>query len=260
MLSSAASERPHASLTATSGKAFQPERECHECCEPSADLGVCRWNQAWHRHNLSCQASGGHQPQKRGPDISQLKPHLQQQWDAAANDDLGEIAISSMSARKVHWVCQSCPDGHAHVWQATVRDRSRGHGCPYCAAQAVCQHNSLATRAPQVAAQWDFDANKLTPHDYTSESNAKVAWNCSACSHAWRARIGSRTRRGSGCPKCARKRSDYTRKHPSLAAAGPAVMAFWDHKSNEQAGLDPGRISLGSAKLVQMQLLTDAVS
>ena len=155
-----------------------------------------------------------------------------------------------MSDLKVQWVCQGCPDGHAHVWQATVKTRSTGRGCPYCAGRAVCQHSSLATKAPQIAAEWNFEANHHTPHDYTSQSHAKVAWKCKSCSHAWRARIQHRTANGTGCPRCSRTHSKKIPKLPSLAATGPAAMAFWDHESNKQAGLDPTHITLSSHKFV----------
>ena len=210
----------------------------------------CHFQPIWQRPKVLCHAKVQQHIHSARPDISQLKPQLQQQWDAAANSDLGDIVITPQSNKVVQWTCQECPDGHAHKWQAKVQNRSNGNGCPYCAGKMVCQHNSLATRAPHIAAELDLKANGLTPDDYTNHSNAKVAWKCSTCQHAWTAPISRRTIQGSGCPMCARERSKKHQQQPSLAASGPAVMAFWDYETNELAGLDPERITMGSGKVV----------
>ena len=213
---------------------------------------ACRFRSHWCRPRVSCQAGGLQRTHKQGlgPDISQLKPHLQQQWDGNANHYLGNIVITPHSSRKVQWCCQECPDGHAHVWQANVQNRTNGRGCPYCAGKLVCQHNSLATHAPHLASDWDYKVNELTPANYTHYSNAKVAWKCGSCQHTWTARVKARSQQGNGCPACSRERSKNRRQYPSLAASGPAVMACWDHQSNKLAGLDPERITLCSNKLV----------
>ena len=237
-------------LDCDSGVACQLGGGVTESSGPSAGPRIRCWKSLRRRQKLFCQANTEQQPQYQGPDISQLKPHLQQQWDAAANGRLGNIVIKPFSNRKVQWVCQECPLGHAHVWQATVVNRSNGKGCPYCAGRAVCQHNSLATQFPQVAAEWDFDANPHTPHDIASRSRFKVAWRCNTCNHPWRATVQSRTGLGSGCPACGFERAKMQSKNPSLAAAGLVAMAYWDHERNGQAGLDPARITLGSNKPV----------
>ena len=217
------------------------------------------WSKAAHpvRHRskvlASCQADTEqqiHSEGQLGPDISQLKPHLQQQWDTAANSNLGNIVITAHSNKEVHWECHDCPTGHTHKWQAAVNSRSNGNGCPYCAGKAVCHHNSLAAQAPRIAAEWDFAANELTPGDYTLQSNATAAWKCSTCQYKWRSPIQRRTVHRSGCLLCRVERRRKQQKHSSLAAAGPAVMAFWDHARNERAGLDPNDITLCSTQTV----------
>ena len=203
-----------------------------------------------HRPRVLCQAQVQQHTRNTGPDTSQLKPYLQEQWDVEANKALGNIIITPQSNKKAQWSCRQCPDGHAHVWQALVSSRTNGAGCPYCAGKTVCQHNSLATQSPQLLAEWDSGANDLTPDDYTGQSGARVAWKCHRCQHRWTARIQHRTQLGHGCPMCGRERRKPKRKHPSVAASGPHVMAEWDHENNERAGLDPSLITLGSVRHV----------
>ncbi len=83
-----------------------------------------------------------------GPEISLLAEELQGQWHEQLNRHLGHILIKPYSRRKVWWSCDQCPDGLPHVWEAIVKSRVYGTGCPFCSGNAVCQHNTLARKAP----------------------------------------------------------------------------------------------------------------
>ena len=63
--------------------------------------------------------------------------------------------------------------------------RTRGSGCPQCSGHKVCKHNSLATKAPKVAAQWDYKVNAGTPDSVTAQSNQPVGWLCEVCGEQW---------------------------------------------------------------------------
>ena len=124
-----------------------------------------------------------------GPDISLLEPALQQQFGHAANAHLGRMLIRPQSQKQVWWTCDQCPDGYLHSWSAQVSSRTAGRGCPQCSSRKVCKHNSLATKAPDVAAQWDYEANDGTPGDVVSQSERAVGWLCDACGHKWTAQV-----------------------------------------------------------------------
>ena len=98
------------------------------------------------------------QPAAEGPDISQLSPRLQRGWMHDRNKHLGSVAVKPHSHRKVWWSCPDCPDGHGHIWEATVKGRTEGRGCPFCSGQKVCKHNSLATKAPEALERHPFDS------------------------------------------------------------------------------------------------------
>ena len=150
------------------------------------------------RH-IVCQAG---QSSCEQPDISLLAAHLQQQWDSAANAHLGGVVIKPYSNRSVCWVCDQCPDGHVHQWQAAVSDRSRGTGCSQCAGKKVCQHNSLATKAPDVARYWNYSRNKSKPDTVLAHSNTQVEWSCDVCGHEWTASPNARVTGSHGCAEC----------------------------------------------------------
>ncbi|KAL3140158.1 hypothetical protein ABBQ38_004435 [Trebouxia sp. C0009 RCD-2024] len=206
------------------------------------------------RRIFSCQSyQGQHAHEKHaGPDISGLDLGLQQQWDHAANAQLGNIVIQPRSATKVTWICDQCPDGHLHSWSAQINSRSDGSGCPQCSGLAVCKHNSLATKAPLIAAQWDYEANDGTPETVTAQTAQSVGWHCDVCGHKWSATPHARvSKRKTGCPQCAQKRKTKTRtQHPTFAESKHPLLAEWDHKQNAAQGHFPDKIRLKSHKQI----------
>jgi len=196
------------------------------------------------------------QPDQIGPNISLLPEELQGQWHEQLKRHLGSIVIKPYSNRKVRWSCDQCPDSLPHVWEATVSDRSKGKGCPYCSGRKVCQHNTLARKAPQVAHLWNAKKNHpLSPDQVTVSSGLRAHWKCSDCLHEWQAPVVLKARNNSGCPKCAKvngnMRADGTRqKQPTFAEAKHALLEQWDYDRNIANGHFPGNTTLGSHKLI----------
>ena len=189
--------------------------------------------------------------QQRDPNISCLDPHLQKQWDHAANAYLGNIVIKPYCNTKVHWICDQCPDGHLHSWAAVVSSRTNGNGCPQCSGRKVCWHNSLAAKDPSVAAQWDYENNDGTPDSVVAQSTVVAGWRCDTCGHKWNQTPNARvSKKKAGCPHCAQKaRTAKKTQHPSIAE-DPVLLAQWDHKRNADLGHFPDKIRRKSAKQI----------
>ena len=194
--------------------------------------------------------------QQNGPNIGRLAPALQQQWDHAANAHLGLIDVKPYSNKKVCWTCDQCPDGHLHSWEATIAHRSSGSGCPQCSGRKVCKHNSLATKAPLVAAQWDYEANAGTPDSVTAHSNHPVGWLCEVCGEQWSESPDQRVgKQKAGCPQCYKnKRGQNQISHPTFAECpdphSKAVLADWDHERNAPKRSFPHNTRLHSCKQI----------
>ena len=195
----------------------------------------------------------------KGPNSSLLADELQKQWHEKLNMHLGNLLIRPGSHRKVWWSCDQCPDGFPHIWEATVVNRTYGRGCPFCSGNAICQHNTLARKAPEVALFWDAEKNHpLTPDQVTVSSRMRVHWKCSACLHQWQTHMVTKASRSTGCPKCAKansgRKADGTRqKHPTFARAKHALLQQWDHDRNRENGNFPDSTSLRSNKLIWWQ-------
>jgi len=151
-----------------------------------------------------------------GPDISLLRPELQRQWHHAKNQHLGDKRITARSNMRVWWSCDQCPRGLPHKWLRSIDKRQNMDSqCPYCTNNSLCQHNSLSTVAPAVAAYWDTAKNGLTSHQVMARSHARRHWLCPSCGHSWPAKIYRKVDGQSGCPKCSNINRPWNRL-PSL--------------------------------------------
>ena len=144
-----------------------------------------------------CPYCSGRRLLKGYNDLATVNPELAAQWHTTKNEGLTPEMMTARSHKKVWWKCSK-----GHEWQATVSDRSRGNGCPYCAGNSVLKgFNDLATVNPKLAAEWHSTLNgNLTPYDVTRGCHNKVWWQCNK-GHEWRATVSSRTK-GAGCPFC----------------------------------------------------------
>ena len=194
-----------------------------------------------------------------GPNISLLADKLQKQWHEKLNVHFGHVLIKPYSNRKVWWSCDQCPEGLPHIWEAFLHSRSQGAGCPFCSGVAVCQHNTLARKAPEVALLWDAKKNHpMSSDQVTVSSNMKAHWKCCVCLYEWQTAVCSKVRGKSGCPKCAKanagRKADGTRqKHPTFAAAEHALLQQWDNGKNRENGNLPDNTTLRSSKLIWWQ-------
>ena len=147
------------------------------------------------------------------------KAHLLVQWDAASNLPDTPQTISCGSRKQAWWVCDQ-----GHRWQAAVQSRtSRDNQCPVCAGrQVLAGFNDLASRYPNLAAQWDQEKNGgLTPDQVLPGSHRKVWWVCGQ-GHGWEAMVKSRVA-GTGCPVCTGRQVELG--FNDLATLEPAIAA-----------------------------------
>ena len=174
-------------------------------------------------------------------------PNLVAEWHPDKNGALLPEEVSYGSNVYVWWRCPRSPD---HEWRARANARVRGDDCPFCASRRVSITNSLATRAPAVAAQWHPTRNgERTPADVVWSGTAVVWWLCPlGIDHEWEARVNHRTSLSSGCPFCANLRVSVTN---SLAAVSPALASEWHSKRNRL--LPPDGIVAYSTRLVWWQ-------
>ena len=60
-------------------------------------------------------------------DLQSKFPELAKEWHPTKNGTLKPNMVSCGSGKKVWWICKN-----GHEWQAIIKNRSKGNGCPYC--------------------------------------------------------------------------------------------------------------------------------
>lgn len=150
-------------------------------------------------------------------DFESKFPELAKEW-SPKNEPLRPSMITAATHRKVIWRCKL-----GHEWTASVKSRTvNGTGCPYCSHNFVLPgFNDLASRFPEIAAEWSERNLPLTPDQVTAFKNIKVWWKCHL-GHEWNTLISTRAG-GSQCPYCSGIKllkgfNDLKTKYPSLAA------------------------------------------
>lgn len=154
------------------------------------------------------------------------KQNLLNEWDAERNAPLTAQAVTYGSHTPAWWRCEK-----GHRWQAAVRSRAAGRGCPVCTGRKLLAgENDLASQYPELAEQWDFTRNgALTPQDVLAGTEKKVWWVCER-GHSWLAAVYVRAQARSSCPYCAGKQ--VLAGFNDLASQAPALAAQWDGARN----------------------------
>lgn len=165
-------------------------------------------------HGENCPICSGARVIEGINDLATKYPDIAAEW-SPKNLPLKPTMVSAGSHKKVIWV-----DRHGHEWSASVKSRVQGSGCPYCSHNLVLSgFNDLASRFPEIAAEWSERNLPLTPDKVTAFKNTRVWWKCSL-GHEWYTLISTRSG-GSQCPYCSGIKllkgfNDFATKHPLL--------------------------------------------
>ena len=148
------------------------------------------------RHGRGCPYCSHQLPIKGETDLATCYPELAKEWHPSKNDQKPDEVMPG-THKKAWWICSQ-----GHEWQAEIKSRTTGVGCPYCAGKKVLKgFNDLATLNPDLSAEWHPTKNEeLTPEEVTVSSGKKVWWLCKN-KHEYTASVDSRNL-GTGCPIC----------------------------------------------------------
>ena len=146
-------------------------------------------------------------------DLATINPELAK--EVSPESKIKATEITSGSGNKLLWRCSK-----GHEWEATVNDRSRGRGCPYCSnKKLLLGFNDLATTNPRLAKEVS-PHSKIKATEVTEGSKKKLLWMCGK-GHEWEAIVLDRSH-GNGCPYCSNRKilpgfNDLATTNPELA-------------------------------------------
>lgn len=181
--------------------------------------------------STSCPYCTNRQVLKGFNDLQHVFPDIASEL-VASDDHSGQAdQILAVSTKKLRWRCKQ-----GHTWEAPVRARTKGHGCPYCKKRFLdSATNSLQALYPKLAKEWDLVKNSPIKPCEVFDGGAKNYWWKCEFGHSWKSSIARRVS-GRGCHVCANRRvlpgfNDLATKRPDLAQE-------WDYSKNTKLATD----------------------
>ncbi len=170
------------------------------------------------------------------PDINQVShtysladnyPDLLIEWNYSKNNCISPQSVTAGSGRIVWWKCKL-----GHEWRASITNRVKGTGCPYCsipAKRVLKGFNDLQTKYPSIANEWHPYRNKELAPDSVLCGSDRLVWWLGECGHEYQQRISLRVK-GSTCPYCSHQKllvgfNDFASEHREL-------LSEWDYERN----------------------------
>jgi very-short-patch-repair endonuclease len=171
--------------------------------------------------------------------ISYTHPEIVKEWHPTKNGILKPEEFTQGSGKKVWWIChKTCKEDCKHEWESNITNRIRlNSGCPFCAGQKNCIHDSIVYTHPELVKQWHPTKNgDLKPSEFKSGSDCtKIWWLCDkrcpqGCPHEWKAVVYSRTSLNCGCPHCCN--IGQLCEHVSIVYTHPEILKEWHPSKN----------------------------
>jgi uncharacterized protein YlaI len=195
-------------------------------------------------HPTGCPACSrasqiGSKQRRRGP-LAVEFPELVAEWDPANNRTPDDVTAGSRY--RAQWVC-----AEGHRWTTRITNRTyRSTGCPDCSNPnrlPTIGVNDLASRYPDLAAEFDSDTNGVSPDRIAVHSGRVLDWTCAECDHRWSARPAERVRGEKRCPNCSTIQATVVRGVNDLATTHPQLITEWVSNVNGRTARD---VSAGS--------------
>ena len=142
-----------------------------------------------------CEICSGFNYIKGVNDFQTKYPKLAEFWDYSLNN-IGPSDIKYTNGKMYWWKCNK-----GHSYQTQIKTMIKYNNCLGCVKKVhilVRGVNDFATLNPELAKEWDFEKNKLSPNDFAVNSNKKVFWICGKCGYRWLDIINNRK----NCPNC----------------------------------------------------------
>lgn len=170
-------------------------------------------------------------------DLESQHPKLALEW--SSKNEKRPSEVGSGSHKKAIWLGKC-----GHEWEASIRSRVKGTGCPYCSHNIVLPgFNDLETLFPDVAKEWSPRNLPERPSQVTAFRNKKKWWRCEY-GHEWYTLISTRSA-GSKCPYCSG--ISLLKGFNDLATLHPLLAMEWSEKNGD---LRPDTVNEKSTKNV----------
>ena len=159
-------------------------------------------------------------------------PELIKDWDYSKNKIKPE-SLTPGSFKMIWWKCEK-----GHSYSSTLANHIKGHGCSYCSNQkALPGFNDLLTKYPEIAKDWDYEKNEVTPDKVLPFTNKRYYWKCEK-GHIYLASPNGRCNKvkHAGCSICSGRQ--VLKGYNDIATIRPNLVKDWDFKKNTKKPTD----------------------
>lgn len=162
----------------------------------------CEFGHEWQaviakRKNRGCPTCSNSRVDAAVNSLQAKNPELAAELHSSRNGSHTSTTLGAGAGTKVWWRC-----AEGHEWVASVANRRRGRGCPYCRnRRAWPGFNDAHARHPELMIDWDWMRN--LDFDPTSRlpGTKKHWWRCATAGHQALETFSNRKATG-GCPRC----------------------------------------------------------
>ena len=143
-------------------------------------------------------------------DIFTKKPKWEQSWDYKKNN-IDPYTLSVSSHKKVWWICNQCRKSFERkvsdvdIDVVLCKECSINNGVIKRINSIIDSNGSFIDNYPEIAKEWDYEKNEITPDKITSNSKIKAYWICPN-GHSYRSTLSHRIS-GRRCPICSKEMS-----------------------------------------------------
>lgn len=143
-------------------------------------------------------------------DIFTKKPGWEKSWDYKKNN-IDPYTLSVNSHKKVWWICSQCNKSFERkvsdvdIDIVLCKECSISNGTLKRINSIINSNGSFLDNYPDIAKEWDYEKNNITPDKVASNSKIKAFWICPN-GHSYQSTLSHRIS-GRRCPICSKEMS-----------------------------------------------------
>lgn len=215
----------------TKNKSEIPNREIYRIDEKA--WWICDKGHEWEalisnriHKNIGCNQCSGFKPIIGENDLASLRPDLLQFWDWE-NNAKHPSEYKEFSNAYVNWICIE-----GHKTRDSINHKANGRKCKFCSNKTILKgYNDFYYKYPDLAKEWDYKKNNITPNEIFGGETKKRFWLC-PLNHSYQMSPNKRTTSSQNCHYCSNQKTLVG--YNDLATTRPDLAKKWHPTKNEK--------------------------
>lgn len=177
---------------------------CNQCKQSYQNFAYSK------KVNIGCPYCSSKIIKKGLNDIFTKKPNWEKSWDYKKNN-IDPYSLSVSSHKNVWWICINCNKSFSRKVSdiddeyVLCKECCISKGTSKRIETIINKKGSFMDNYMNIAKEWDYEKNNITPDKVASNSKIKAYWICQN-GHSYQSTLSHRIS-GRGCPVCSREMS-----------------------------------------------------